>query len=413
MADKKTLNTRISLKYDTWANWAKTDVVGQGGNLVLKKGEIAFCEIPAQPNPAVISPDGQVVQNPPHVMFKVGDGTKTFAQLNWGSAKAADVHGWAKESVEEFNSRVSDLITAALNPNGDNAVTIKGYVTQADFNEFEATLTGTTLPGITGSIDSIDGRVQTIENAGYITLDDANTAAVMKIRALVGKDKEAGVEGSTATGVFAEIDSLQQTVSQHSTTINGLATKGEVNALKGSTDDTETSATIEGAKRYADKKIEDFTKAYIDPTDNNTIDTLEEIASWIVNDEAGAAKLVKDVANLQDNKLDANDFSEFVTSDFTPVKAAVESLDVDVLKGIDSDVISTWNNTATNFGEHDINNVRHITADERIKWNTVDNKANTSAVDALAARVKTIEDDYLKEVDEFIIDCGTSTVNIF
>lgn len=29
-------------------------------------------------------------------MFKVGDGSKTFAQLDWASAKAADVYGWAK-----------------------------------------------------------------------------------------------------------------------------------------------------------------------------------------------------------------------------------------------------------------------------------------------------------------------------
>ena len=85
---EKTLNARFQLKYDKLADWQKTDVTGQGANLVLKKGEIAFCEIPTN--------GGNVGQEtPPAVMFKVGDGEKTFAQLPWGTGLAGDVYDWA------------------------------------------------------------------------------------------------------------------------------------------------------------------------------------------------------------------------------------------------------------------------------------------------------------------------------
>ena len=74
------LKTRISLKYDTLENWGKSA-------LVLNKGEVAIATIPAA--------DASKKQLPP-VMFKVGDGTHTFSELDWASGLAADVYGWAK-----------------------------------------------------------------------------------------------------------------------------------------------------------------------------------------------------------------------------------------------------------------------------------------------------------------------------
>lgn len=77
------LKTRISLKYDTLEHWQKS-------TLGLNKGELAIVEIPTA--------DPENKQLPP-VMFKVGvDGKKTFSELNWASALAADVYGWAKQS---------------------------------------------------------------------------------------------------------------------------------------------------------------------------------------------------------------------------------------------------------------------------------------------------------------------------
>lgn len=82
---EKLLKTRIQLKYDTLAHW-------QASELALKKGEIAIAEIETA--------DPAKKENPP-VMFKVGvDDVKTFKELNWASALAADVYGWAKAATK-------------------------------------------------------------------------------------------------------------------------------------------------------------------------------------------------------------------------------------------------------------------------------------------------------------------------
>lgn len=90
---EKILNTRIQLKYDSYENWSKIDVEGQGANLVLKEGEVGICYIPEK-----TAVDG--IKNPPHVMMKIGDGVTPFASLKWLSARAADVEDWAKAETK-------------------------------------------------------------------------------------------------------------------------------------------------------------------------------------------------------------------------------------------------------------------------------------------------------------------------
>lgn len=76
----KTFNTRLKLKYDTYANWHTK-------NPVLLAGELAICVVPADSNQAT---------NEPTVLMKCGDGTSTFNELGWISGLSADVYGWAK-----------------------------------------------------------------------------------------------------------------------------------------------------------------------------------------------------------------------------------------------------------------------------------------------------------------------------
>ena len=83
---EKILNTRIQLKYDTYANWV-------ANNPVLKAGEVAIATIPA----AETNSYAPVVKdNLPNVVIKVGDGTSTYTQLKFVSGLAADVYAWAK-----------------------------------------------------------------------------------------------------------------------------------------------------------------------------------------------------------------------------------------------------------------------------------------------------------------------------
>lgn len=87
----KNINTRIKLKYDSYANWSNESVANKGANLVLLEGEIGVAYIPNNVDP---------IHNAPTVLFKVGDGTTPFKTLNWASGLAADVYSWAKAATK-------------------------------------------------------------------------------------------------------------------------------------------------------------------------------------------------------------------------------------------------------------------------------------------------------------------------
>jgi len=82
---EKILNVRIRNKYDSYERWAQS-------NLVLEYGELAV----AYTTVNVDVGNGRI-ETHPELLMKVGDGAKTFANLPWLSAKAADVPAWAKQ----------------------------------------------------------------------------------------------------------------------------------------------------------------------------------------------------------------------------------------------------------------------------------------------------------------------------
>ena len=81
MADKL-INTRIRLKYDTIENW-------QASSLVLGAGEIAITTVPTGTENA---PSTSL----PAILFKCGDGSHTWSELEYTYARASDVYAWAK-----------------------------------------------------------------------------------------------------------------------------------------------------------------------------------------------------------------------------------------------------------------------------------------------------------------------------
>lgn len=89
MANEKIMNTRIQLKYDSFSNW-------QNSSVILKVGEIAIAYLGETVSEKIKG------ENRP-VLFKVGDGVKTFANLPWASALAADVYDWAKKETPDWN----------------------------------------------------------------------------------------------------------------------------------------------------------------------------------------------------------------------------------------------------------------------------------------------------------------------
>lgn len=88
---EKTLNTRILLKNADLSAW-------NSSTLVLKAGEVALARIETVQHDAAT---GNYYQVPTYLM-KVGDGSKTFSQLNWLAAPASDVHTWAKKAALDY-----------------------------------------------------------------------------------------------------------------------------------------------------------------------------------------------------------------------------------------------------------------------------------------------------------------------
>ena len=80
---EKTLQTRIKLRYASYSEW-------QSSTLKLLAGEVALCYVPAN--------NDEIKNTAPTVLFKVGNGSKVFSELQWASARAADVYNWAKQS---------------------------------------------------------------------------------------------------------------------------------------------------------------------------------------------------------------------------------------------------------------------------------------------------------------------------
>ena len=127
MANTKIINTRIQLKYDSYANWSKVDVAGKGGNLVLKAGEIAIAYL--GPSHTTTTPD-----NGSHpVLFKVGPGA--FKDLPWASALAADVYEWAKKNEVKTEGDGNAVTAAAIK---DGFLTFTKGETFATKTELEA-----------------------------------------------------------------------------------------------------------------------------------------------------------------------------------------------------------------------------------------------------------------------------------
>ena len=121
---EKLIKTRLKLKYDTFANWEKVRTT-----FVPLKGEVCLVEVPDAVDP---------IQNAPSVLFKIGDGTKTFGELNFGSALAADVYSWAKASgiTVSGNDAAGSFITGLTWDKDNNRLVVtKGNVTLPTVND--------------------------------------------------------------------------------------------------------------------------------------------------------------------------------------------------------------------------------------------------------------------------------------
>lgn len=189
MADK-ILKTRIVSKHASYEAWADS-------KLTLLEGEIALAAI------ETTKPDGQGGQiTVPTYLMKVGDGKKTFKELNWLAAPASDVYAWAKKAsleladiptmdaahipqlsiakidslqttIDGINTKIANL-EAAVGTGGSVAESIKTAIEALDVDA------STDADGVViASISEVDGKIAVTRRA--LKADDIPKLAIDKI----------------------------------------------------------------------------------------------------------------------------------------------------------------------------------------------------------------------------------------
>jgi hypothetical protein len=183
----KELQTRIALKYDSYSAWTTSP----GKDLVLLKGEIGICEVPA----------ATIATTAPTVLYKIGDGKHTFEELRWASALAADVYTWAKAETVKLDGNVIKFETDG---NTVHSIDLSSFATDAEVSvitaQLEARITalesssGSGSGAITNSqYDALDSRLDILEGADSTEGSVKNAAKVAKTYA---DEKDAEIKSS-------------------------------------------------------------------------------------------------------------------------------------------------------------------------------------------------------------------------
>ena len=193
------LNTRIQLKFDTWANWNST----AGKAFIPLRGEVCVCEVPKN-----TAATGEVIAEQAY-LIKVGNGTSTFESLPWLSAQAADVHAWAKMSVDDFKAWLISNEGPALATKSE-LTAINNAIAAMDCTD--PTASGTATSVIT-NISQTDGKITaTKKNLPSVSDPTANGTAITFI--------------DTISQTDGKIVPTKKTIRSATSTLTGVVTLG-------------------------------------------------------------------------------------------------------------------------------------------------------------------------------------------
>jgi hypothetical protein len=259
--------------------------------------------------------------------------------------------------------------------------TLRGEIADLDVGAIEGrvdaleTAVETTIPGLINGVDAkfadytktseLDAKV---DELGYAKVSELptkiseleNDVPYLVAADIAGKADSTQVAADIATAVapLATTEALNALAGTHATdkaaleaaialkadksVVEAMYTNAQIDELLAAKQDTIPAETYDAfgaaaaaetaAKGYADQKLLDFENAYIKADDNSTIDKLNEIAAWIADDEAGAVKIIADVAAANTNASNA------VSTANTASSVANEA------KGLAEAAVSTANN---------------------------------------------------------------------
>lgn len=300
MANETTFNTRLKLKYDTYANWTTA-------NPKLLEGEIAVVVVPAQA--------GAVVQEPA-ILFKVGDGTSLFNTLSFAGGLAADVHDWAKAATKP-EYQASEIAGLADYISGKVQDTNTKYKIEKDAeNGRKFTLSYQELGGQWTVQDTIE-----IPETVY-TLAEGTADGTVKFNGNDVKVHGLGTAAYKDAGAFDEAGAAAQALQNAKTYADGkvyddTTLAGRVSANETAIEKLNGSKTTEGSVAYQIAQI-------VADADAN-YDTLKEIADWIGTHTGDAATMNSNITN---NTTAINELKTIVgdTAVATQIANAIEPL---------------------------------------------------------------------------------------
>lgn len=397
----RTLNTRIKLRYASYAEW-------QASTIKLLPGEVAVCYIGAN--------NEEIKNTAPTVLFKVGDGEHAFKDLQWASARAADVYDWAKaenrpeyskadvglanvRNVEQYSKdEVDDLIsgirgdlqvdtntTYEFDLNKTNEITIYSKEKGADrvkvgtfavsFTDLENSINDA-IGGINSQISGINTKISGIE--GDISTLNSNKANKSDVETALSGKVDTSTYNTKVGEINTAIGNVSQALEDYKTEADGLyMTQTEVDARidKIITDavDGDTLTSLTALVQYINKHGGEAAEMA------EAIEALEGKLSGI---DGTVAKYVSDAIDA----LKIGDYAK--ASDLADLATRVSTLEQKPAAGILASDIANWNSAQANAEA----TAKAYTDAEIVKVN--------SAASTLKGRVDTIEGDYLKQSDK-------------
>ena len=265
----KVFQTRIQLKYDTYANWSTN-------NPILKAGEMAIATVAAG--------ERDTMTNLPNIVLKVGDGTSHYNDLKFVSALAADVHGWAKaETKPVYDASEITGLQKFITDNSDfdtdtqyQLVAVSGatykYQLQSrafangawgkwanvdgqviDFSGADTRLKSLedTVAGLTGDSGGIQGAITAAINGLDSTKSQVAGADGLALEVVQENGVITGISGSIAAGTYDAAGAAQGVKDE----LNPLITAAKAQADKGVADAAAAKKAADDASAKVDNSI--------------------------------------------------------------------------------------------------------------------------------------------------------------
>lgn len=443
---EKNLNVRISLKYDTYANWITN-------NPVLKTGEMALCTIPTEDTHGVST-------ELPAVLAKVGDGVSTYSTLPFLSAKAADVHSWAKAANKPTYSAseitgLSDYISGEIQDTDTQYKLVR--VDDYNYKLQSKTLNGTwadvegsaiVIPNDTEAIEALEASVTTLTGADTV---EGSVAKALKDAKAYADGKDAAIAAAKKAGddAQADVNALEAKVgsvpadktvvemisdAQAAATYDDTALAGRVTTVEGKVTTLIGDDASKSARTIASEEV-----AKIVAGADASYDTLKEIADWISNHKTDATAMNSAIVALEaivdgiGGDGEKATVVEYVTdaiaalkigdyakaADLTALAGRVTTLEGQAHTHSNKALLDTYTQTEVDLADavskkHEHSNktvLDGITSEKVTAWDKVSEKANDADL-ATIAKTGNVNDLIQTSGDILVFDCGSSSVNI-